>query len=56
MQVEAFLEEVQSLPEASRVSTVTLAQDVQTLRKGIDLVLYEREKQQLAKLDLTKLG
>jgi hypothetical protein len=46
VQVESFLDEVSCLHEASRVSTVTLSADVQTLRKGIDLILYEREKQQ----------
>eukprot|EP00048_Salpingoeca_helianthica_P023316 m.23583 g.23583 ORF g.23583 m.23583 type:complete len:978 (-) comp8539_c1_seq1:23-2956(-) len=45
-QVESFLSEIPSLPDASRVSMVTLTSDVQTLRKGIDLILYEREKQQ----------
>ena len=45
-QVEGFLSECPSMFEASRVSMVTLSSDVQTLRKGIDLILYEREKQQ----------
>eukprot|EP00043_Microstomoeca_roanoka_P008796 m.84566 g.84566 ORF g.84566 m.84566 type:complete len:956 (+) comp14393_c0_seq1:225-3092(+) len=45
-QVERFLDELAALPEASRASMVTLTTDVQGLRKGIDLILYEREKQQ----------
>ncbi|EGD81374.1 hypothetical protein PTSG_02093 [Salpingoeca rosetta] len=45
-QVERFLDELASLPDAARVSLVTLTSDVQGLRKGIDLILYEREKQQ----------
>jgi hypothetical protein len=45
-QCEAFFETIAKLEEASRVSLVTLQTDVQGLRKGIDLILYEREKQQ----------
>lgn len=45
-QVEGFLSECPQMAEASRVSMVTLSADVQMLRKGIDLILYEREKQQ----------
>lgn len=45
-QVEGFLDELQPIEAASRVSMVTLSQDVQWMRKGIDLILYEREKQQ----------
>eukprot|EP00052_Salpingoeca_macrocollata_P009845 m.77324 g.77324 ORF g.77324 m.77324 type:complete len:908 (+) comp17281_c0_seq1:168-2891(+) len=42
-----FLSELEKpVADASRVSLVTLTQDVQGLRKGIDLILYEREKQQ----------
>ena len=46
LQVERFLDELDALPDAARVSMVTLTSDVQGLRKGIDLILYEREKQQ----------
>eukprot|EP00049_Salpingoeca_infusionum_P027281 m.31484 g.31484 ORF g.31484 m.31484 type:complete len:956 (-) comp9422_c1_seq2:510-3377(-) len=45
-QVLRFMDELSSLPEASRVSLQTLMTDVNNLRKGIDLILYEREKQQ----------
>eukprot|EP01147_Barroeca_monosierra_P001750 gene1750-4863_t len=45
-QVERFVSELDALPDAARVSMVTLSSDVQGLRKGIDLILYEREKQQ----------
>lgn len=75
LQVEGFLDELEPVEAASRVSLVsnglcislldvlrpaanpetlapsnsmqvTLSQDVQWMRKGIDLILYEREKQQ----------
>jgi formic-like protein len=39
------VEDIDSVREASKVSSVTLATDVQGLRNGIDLILYEREKQ-----------
>ena len=45
-QCEHFYETLGGLEEASRVSLVTLGTDVAGLRKGIDLILYEREKQQ----------
>lgn len=45
-QCEFFYESIHRLDEASRVSLVTLQTDVTGLRKGIDLILYEREKQQ----------
>eukprot|EP00055_Hartaetosiga_balthica_P017277 m.114632 g.114632 ORF g.114632 m.114632 type:complete len:949 (-) comp9281_c4_seq1:142-2988(-) len=45
-QIERFLEELAPTHDASRVSLVTVTQDVKGLRKGIDLILYEREKQQ----------
>ena len=45
-QTESFLSECPLMFDASRVSMATLSSDVQTLRKGIDLILYEREKQQ----------
>jgi len=45
-QCEHFYETLEGLEEASRVSIVTLGTDVAGLRKGIDLILYEREKQQ----------
>ncbi len=41
-----FVDELEVTKDASHVSTVTLASDMQGLRKGIDLILYEREKQQ----------
>ena len=44
--VERFLDEMEYIKDAAHVSLVTLTQDVQGLRKGIDLILYEREKQQ----------
>jgi len=43
---EHFYETIVQLEEAARVSLVTLQTDVSGLRKGIDLILYEREKQQ----------
>jgi hypothetical protein len=45
-QIESFQRDLAAVPHAARVSLVTLTTDVQGLRKGIDLVLYEREKQQ----------
>ena len=45
-QVEGFLEELKPVEAAARVSLVSVSHDVQWLRKGIDLILYEREKQQ----------
>ena len=45
-QCEFFYESIHRLDEAARVSLVTLQTDVTGLRKGIDLILYEREKQQ----------
>ena len=45
-QVQRFLEDLAPVHDAAHVSTMTLANDVQGLRKGIDLILYEREKQQ----------
>ncbi|EDQ90265.1 uncharacterized protein MONBRDRAFT_31999 [Monosiga brevicollis MX1] len=44
--VERFIDDLEAVGDAARVSIVTLSTDVQGLRKGIDLVLYEREKQQ----------
>ena len=43
--VNRFLQDMAALPAAATVSSVTLQSDVAGLRKGIDLVLYEREKQ-----------
>eukprot|EP00056_Hartaetosiga_gracilis_P005313 m.83493 g.83493 ORF g.83493 m.83493 type:complete len:949 (+) comp12123_c0_seq2:16-2862(+) len=45
-QIERFLDELNPTHDASRVSFVTVTQDVKGLRVGIDLILYEREKQQ----------
>ena len=45
-QVEHFANTLTGLEIASRVSLQTLQTDVAGLRKGIDLILYEREKQQ----------
>jgi len=44
--VENFMETLTTIEEASKISLVTLQTDVSGLRKGIDLILYEREKQQ----------
>jgi hypothetical protein len=44
--VEHFAETLTGLDIASKVSLQTLQTDVTGLRKGIDLILYEREKQQ----------
>mmetsp|Transcript_33468 Transcript_33468/g.87813 ORF Transcript_33468/g.87813 Transcript_33468/m.87813 type:complete len:979 (-) Transcript_33468:1558-4494(-) len=45
-QVEHFADTLYGLEVASKVSLQTLQTDVTGLRKGIDLILYEREKQQ----------
>lgn len=44
-QAERFVEDLADVTAASRVSLVTLASDVKGIRKGIDLVGYELEKQ-----------
>jgi hypothetical protein len=44
--VKGWMDDLHQIFEAANVSMITLASDVQTLRKGIDMVLYEREKQQ----------
>ncbi len=46
LQVVGFVEDIKSVSDAAKVSLVTLATDVQGLKNGIDLILYEREKQQ----------
>jgi len=43
--VEAFWEKLAGVEKASRISIVSLQADVKALRNGIDLILYEREKQ-----------
>eukprot|EP00730_Choanoeca_flexa_P009306 TRINITY_DN12625_c1_g4_i1.p1 TRINITY_DN12625_c1_g4~~TRINITY_DN12625_c1_g4_i1.p1 ORF type:complete len:948 (+),score=345.06 TRINITY_DN12625_c1_g4_i1:238-3081(+) len=43
--VQRFMDDMRAIPSAATVSSVTLQSDVAGLRKGIDLVLYEREKQ-----------
>jgi len=44
--IENFYETLEGVEAASKVSLVTLQTDVVGLRRGIDLILYEREKQQ----------